>query len=70
MDPADLARRIDHTLLEATATSERLRRLCDEALEHGFAAVCVNPAWVELASERLSGSAVAVAAVVGFPLGA
>jgi deoxyribose-phosphate aldolase len=65
-----LARLIDHTLLRADATSAAIERLCREGGEHGFAAVCVNPTWVALASSRLRGSGVAVCAVVGFPLGA
>lgn len=61
---------IDHTLLKPEATAADIRRLCAEALRYGFAAVCVNPYWTKLAWEQLSGSAVRVCAVVGFPLGA
>jgi deoxyribose-phosphate aldolase len=68
--PADLARYIDHTLLKPEATAAQIDRLCDEAREYGFAAVCVNPAWVRRAALRLKGSEVKVASVVGFPLGA
>lgn len=35
-----------------------------------FATVCVNPCWVALSAERLSGTGVLVCSVVGFPLGA
>ena len=65
-----LAARIDHTLLDAVATAADIERLCGEALEHGFAAVCVNPLWVQRCAARLSGSAVIVCSVAGFPLGA
>ena len=65
-----MARRIDHTLLKAEATGDQILRLCDEARTHGFCAVCVNGRWVSTAAERLHGSGVHVAAVVGFPLGA
>src|SRR5690348_9907035 len=68
--PFDLAPLIDHTLLKPEATALQVDRHCGEALEHGFAAVCVNPAWVGLAARRLHGSAVRVCTVVGFPLGA
>jgi deoxyribose-phosphate aldolase len=44
--------------------------LCQEALEYGFASVCVNPLYVERASRRLAGSEVKVCSVIGFPLGA
>jgi deoxyribose-phosphate aldolase len=67
---ARIADFIDHTLLKAETTRDDIERLCQEAHEHGFAAVCVNPVWVRLCGERLAGSGVAVATVVGFPLGA
>ena len=61
---------IDHTLLRPEATQADILRLCDEARQYGFASVCVNPYWVPLAAQRLRGTAVRVATVVGFPLGA
>jgi deoxyribose-phosphate aldolase len=61
---------IDHTLLKPQATGADVRRLCQEARQQEFAAVCVNPYWVPLAAEELAGSAVHVATVAGFPLGA
>jgi deoxyribose-phosphate aldolase len=67
---ARIADFIDHTLLKAEATRREVEQLCAEALEHRFAAVCVNPTWVPLCAERLRGSSVAVATVIGFPLGA
>jgi deoxyribose-phosphate aldolase len=63
------ARFIDHTLLKADATGDQIRRLCEEAVECGFAAVCIPPVHVPLAAGLLYGSEVAVATVVGFPLG-
>jgi deoxyribose-phosphate aldolase len=68
--PSDLAAYIDHTLLKPEATAEQIDRLCDEARQYRFAAVCVNPVWVRRAAQRLKGSGVTVASVVGFPLGA
>jgi deoxyribose-phosphate aldolase len=70
VDDRTLASMIDHTLLKPEATPAQVEQLCREALEHGFATVCVNGAWVSLAAEQLKGSAVGVAAVAGFPLGA
>lgn len=61
---------IDHTILKATATRADIERLCDEAIEHSFASVCVNTCWVPLCAERLANSEVEVCCVVGFPLGA
>ncbi len=68
--PGDLAAYIDHTLLKPEATPEDVDRLCDEAAQHGFATVCVNPVWVRRAAARLRSSGVKVTSVVGFPLGA
>ena len=69
-DKKGLAGCIDHTLLSATATSEQIRQLCEEAKTYGFHAVSVNPRWVALAADQLQGSKVAVGGVVSLPLGA
>ncbi|MEW6573973.1 MAG: deoxyribose-phosphate aldolase [Bacillota bacterium] len=61
---------IDHTLLRADATRGDIRKLCREAEECGFGAVCVNSAYVALAARELQGSPVKVCTVIGFPLGA
>jgi len=65
----NLAGKIDHTLLKPDATRDEIIRLCNEAKENGFAAVCLNPCWVKVASEQLYGSDVMVCSVIGFPLG-
>lgn len=69
-DGARIADFIDHTLLKAESTRADIDTLCTEAGEQGFAAVCVNPVWVPHCVHRLAGTSVAVATVVGFPLGA
>ena len=61
---------IDHTLLRPDASRADIETLCREAVEFGFATVCVNPAWVTLCVSLLSGTDVRVTSVVGFPLGA
>ncbi len=66
----DINRLIDHTLLKPEADRDQIVTLCREGREYGFAAVCVNPCWVPLAVAELRNSPVAVATVVGFPLGA
>ncbi len=66
----DLASYIDHTILKSTANLADVEKLCQEAKEHNFAAVCVNPCFVRSAKQVLKGSKVQVATVVGFPLGA
>ena len=60
---------IDHTLLKQDATPEDIVNLCEEAKQYDFMSVCVNPAYVPLASECLKGSDVKVCTVIGFPLG-
>jgi deoxyribose-phosphate aldolase len=66
----DIAAMIDHTLLKPEATAPMIQKLCQEAAQHHFKAVCVNPCWVKLAAAYLKGSGVLVATVIGFPLGA
>ncbi len=66
----DWASLIDHTLLKPEAAESDIRKLCDEAVQFGFASVCVNPAWVKRAAQFLQGSGVPVCTVIGFPLGA
>jgi deoxyribose-phosphate aldolase len=65
-----LAGMIDHTLLKPDATPDQIAQLCFEARKHGFASVCINPAWVKLCAQLLQGSPVKVCTVIGFPLGA
>lgn len=66
----EINRYIDHTLLAADATKDKITKLCNEAKEYKFASVCVNSCWVKLSAELLKGSGVNVCTVVGFPLGA
>ncbi len=66
----DLAKFIDHTLLKPDATIDAVERLCNDAMRFAVASVCVNSCFVKIASDRLQGSSVVVAATVGFPLGA
>lgn len=61
---------IDHTLLKASATEQDIQKLCSEAIQYDFKSVCVNPAYVNLASKLLENTDVLVCTVIGFPLGA
>ena len=65
-----LASYIDHTLLKPTATSADIIKLCAEAKEFSFFAICINPVFIPLAKAELVGHAVKIATVCGFPLGA
>jgi len=68
----NIAKYIDHTNLKPYASAEDIKKLCDEAIEYGFYAVCVNPYRVKLARDYLKekNADVKVASVIGFPLGA
>ncbi|MDG2774769.1 deoxyribose-phosphate aldolase, partial [Vibrio parahaemolyticus] len=66
----ELNKYIDHTLLKPEATELDIIKLCKEAKEYSFMAVCVNPCYVKLCKKELADSDVKVATVVGFPLGA
>ena len=68
--PQDLAKFIDHTLLKPEATPAEIEKLCKEAKEYHFAAVCVNPPYIKQCAQLLRGTDVDIAVVVGFPLGA
>jgi deoxyribose-phosphate aldolase len=70
LTPAQIAAYIDHTVLKPDASAAQIEQLCAEAREHKFFSVCVNGSWVATARYLLDGSAVKVASVVGFPLGA
>jgi len=61
---------IDHTLLKPEATAAQVRSLCQEAMQHHFATVCINPVYVPLACGMLRDAKENICTVVGFPLGA
>lgn len=61
---------IDYTNLKAFATTEDIKKLCDEAIKYHFNTVCVNPCYVGIAKSYLENSTVNVCTVIGFPLGA
>ena len=66
---AQFARMIDHTLLKNTAIRKDIELLCSEALEFGFASVCVHPFYVGMCSSILHKSSTKVCTVIGFPHG-
>jgi deoxyribose-phosphate aldolase len=73
-----LAGSIEHTLLRAETTPDDIAKLCEEAIQFGFAGVCVNPIHVRQVADTLARhhtrigtkSTAAIVTVVGFPLGA
>ncbi len=66
----ELASMIDHTRLKPETKQGKIKQLCEEAITYNFAAVCINPSYVEYAAELLKNSSVDVCCVIGFPLGA
>jgi len=69
MTPSDFAWRIDHTILKPEALAPEVHKVVTEAIEYGFASVCVAPAWVAKVSAMLKGTPVACCTVIGFPHG-
>jgi len=66
----DIAKCIDHTLLKPEATANDIKKLCAEAKNYKFVAVCISPSYVSLAAKELKGTDIIVCTVVGFPSGA
>jgi deoxyribose-phosphate aldolase len=66
---ADLAKMIDHSLLQPTLTDDDLERGCRLAREYDVASVCIKPYAVRRAVELLAGSTVVVGTTIGFPHG-
>jgi deoxyribose-phosphate aldolase len=64
-----IAAYIDHTLLKPVAQVAEIQKLCREAMEYGFAAVCIPPFLVKEAAAWVRGTAVKTATVIGFPMG-
>jgi deoxyribose-phosphate aldolase len=60
---------IDHTVLKPTTLIANVEKVCLEAKEYGFAAVCIPPPFVKISKALLVGTSVKVATVVGFPFG-
>lgn len=70
MKHLELAKYIDHTLLNPSATPNDILTICKEAKHYKTASVCVNSCYVPLVHQALLGSGVMTCCVVGFPLGA
>src|SRR5262245_27853937 len=65
----NIAQYIDHTLLKPSTTIYDVKKICGEAAEYNFFAVCIPPPLVKNAKAVLQGTAVKVATVIGFPFG-
>ena len=64
-----IAHFIDHTILKQTTGLKDISKVCEEASEYSFAAVCVPPVYVQAAAKQLQDTDVKVATVLGFPFG-
>jgi deoxyribose-phosphate aldolase len=69
MEKMSLNKYIDHTILKPTCLVSDIEKLCAEAKQYDFAAVCVPPNFVKLAKEQVAGTDVKIATVIGFPFG-
>ena len=58
---------IDHTALKPNTNKKAILKLIEEAKEHNFAFVCINPCWIPLASKELQDSDIKVCTVIGLP---
>ena len=67
--PMNIAAFIDHTILKQTTTLAEIDKICAEAAEYGFAAVCIPTVYTAYAAKKLKGKGVKLATVVGFPFG-
>ncbi len=65
----NIASYIDHTFLKPATLYNELKKVCEEAIQYGFAAVCIPPSLVKQAKKMVAGSSVKVATVIGFPFG-
>jgi deoxyribose-phosphate aldolase len=65
----NIASYIDHTFLKPATTFADIKKLCEEAIQYHFAAVCVPPPFVKEAKKLTAETDVKVATVIGFPFG-
>jgi len=65
----EIEKYIDHTLLIPNSTSKDIKKLCEEAIQYKFKAVCVPPFHIHTAALALEDVPINVATVVGFPMG-
>jgi len=68
MDKIAMFSHVDHTLLKPTATWAEVQTLCEEAVLHKTASVCIPPSYVKRVADQY-GEALVVCTVIGFPLG-
>lgn len=67
--PSHFSSHLEYSLVKPTATFEAIEKLCKEAIDNNYTAVCVPPLFVKKAKEFTGGSNIKVATVIGFPYG-
>lgn len=68
MEIQEILRRVDHTLLQQTATLDQIKALCDDAIRYHTASVCIPPSYVRAAADYV-GDRMKICTVIGFPNG-
>jgi deoxyribose-phosphate aldolase len=68
MTNEEIFRRVDHTLLKASASWDEIQQLCTEAIRYKTASICIPPYYVAPVHQTF-GSQVPICTVIGFPLG-
>lgn len=66
---SDIAKMIDHSLLNPTLTDRQLEQGCRLAVKYDVASVCILPYYLKRCAEILQGSTVAASTTIGFPHG-
>lgn len=68
MDYSQILGHIDHTCLDPCATWKQIQQLCDEAIQHHTASICIPPCYVQRVKQRYQDQ-IPICTVIGFPLG-
>ena len=63
----DIAKMIDHSLLNPILTAAELEKGCQLALDYDTASVCILPYYLKRCAEILRGSDVKASTTIGFP---
>lgn len=64
-----IAKMIDHSLLNPVLTDAELEEGCGVALRYSVTSVCIKPYYLRRCAELLAGSTIAPSTVIGFPHG-
>ena len=68
MDIKDILKMCDHTLLRVDCSADEIKTLCDQAIKHECASVCIPPCHVA-GAKRYVGDKLKICTVIGFPNG-